>query len=230
MADWLTQNLSAVIFLVLGSMLGLFASWFTARYSRKAQKADERRERVYAPLFDELAIIKKALDEYAYPFVTEYERIASAHLLYLVPKNLRVMIRELYDRKLKFITRMILKLRDRYRQKVLENINEHIPREQPANAFNDSNAMTLATDLADFLLQGQIPSEWLPKIQPLFVDVKGRLRLTLDESSVIIYFKKLLILRSKDMEMAELDALKEQCAQLVEAIQKVIARDLETHY
>jgi hypothetical protein len=226
--NWLVNNLGSVVFLILGFLLSLFASWFTVRYSRKAQKADERRERVYARLFDELPTIKKALEEYKAPYGEEYNKIASEHLLYLVPKNLRMRIRELYDQKLPSAINAIARVHGRYKRQVLQDINRLIPAGQPATAFNDSNASTLASDLADCLLIGQIPIEWREMVQRAFVDVKQRLGLTLQESSVLVYFRKLLLFRAKDLEMAELEALKEECLQLIEGIQSAISKDLES--
>jgi len=62
--EWILSNLNSIGLLVIGSFLTLFSSWFVARYTWKRQKDDEKRARVYAPLYDELSNLKHSLAKY----------------------------------------------------------------------------------------------------------------------------------------------------------------------
>ena len=95
MLGLLLANLSTMVFVLLASGLSILGSWYAAHYTWKAQRDDERRERVYAPLLDELEAIEKAVKSYDYFGTTEYNQISSAHLFYLVPIVLKTQIREL---------------------------------------------------------------------------------------------------------------------------------------
>jgi hypothetical protein len=68
-------------------------------------RADERRERVYGPLYDELPIAEQKLLEWrdtngSATEWKEYREVRDRHLLYLAPKEFRAKIRRLYDENL----------------------------------------------------------------------------------------------------------------------------------
>jgi hypothetical protein len=205
-------------------------SWLVNRSITKSnaarEKREKRKEKVYAPLFDELPKIRKAFEEYTYTNPIEYRKISSEHLFYLIPKSLSMKIHELYDQDLECFGQMAISIRDKYRKIILEDITKSVPIGQSPNAFNDSNANTLATDLAFFLLRGKITNEWITKAGLVFQDVKGRLGLK--ETTITEYFEKLLELRSKDAVITDIETLREKGIRLAESIEQTIAKDLET--
>jgi hypothetical protein len=223
-SNWLLSNSGPIIYLIIGSLLGLLASWFTARYSWKSQKADERRERVYAPLSDELDPIKKALENYDYFHSTEYDRLASAHLLYLVPSAFRMQIRELYAYLATF-SLMGVKLRQKYEDRILKEINDSLPSGSQPNAYNDSNAKTLAQDIAYFLLQGKIATSW--RKEPLLKDIGEQLGW---KEPIEPYFEKFRGILTKDQDMIELETLQKKILHLLKPVQETIMSDLESQF
>ena len=209
--------------IVFASLLSLFASWFTARYTWRHQNADERRKRIYAPLCDELSKAKKALKGYDYFYSMEYDQIASAHLLYLVPTTLRIQMRELYG-QLATLSSMAVILRRKYQERVQRDINELLPTGTQPNAFNDSNVNTLAIDIAHFLLQGQIATSWNRFVVK---DISERYEW---KEPIDTYFEKLRSVLSKDKDMIELDALRSKITPLLNTILASMLRDLESQF
>ncbi len=218
---WLIQNLSGIVYVIIGSVLGLIASRVTARYSWRKQRDEQRRGSVYAPLFDELPIILQALREYSYPLTTEYDKIKSAHLMYLVPKDLRESIITLY-KNLQLFSELCSHRQAEYRKRIAENLSAiAIP---PATLSNDGNANALVNNLGMFLLRGEIPA-YVMNQEQLYQNVKQRFRLM--EPSVTEYFQTLLPLRANDPAIPELEALKDKTISEVEGIQRTIAKDLD---
>jgi hypothetical protein len=222
LSKWLIQNLSGIVYIIIGSVLGSVASWVTARYSWKKQRDEQRRGSVYAPLFDELPVIRHDLTEYNYPLTPEYDKIKSEHLLYLVPKDLRGRIIEL-SKNLRLFGELCSHRKAEYRESIAENLGAiAIP---PATLSNDGNANTLVSDLCIFVLRGGIPPTYVMNEERLYQDVKQRFRLM--EPSVRVYFQRLLSLRANDSAIPELEALKDKTVIEVEAIQREIAKDLD---
>ncbi len=222
-SNWVIGNVGTIILIVFASLLSLFASWFTARYTWRHQNADERRKRIYAPLCDELSTAKKALKGYDYFYSLEYDQIASAHLLYLVPTTLRIQMRELYG-CLATLSLMAVNLRRKYQEQVQRDINELLPAGTQPNAFNDSNVNTLAMDITHFLLQGQIATNWNRWVVK---DISERYGW---KESIDAYFEKLRGVLTQDKDMVELDAMRFKILPLLNIVLESMLRDLESQF
>ncbi len=221
LSNWLIQNLSGIVYVIIGSVLGLAASWATAQYSWRKQRDEKRRGSVYAPLFDELSVIRQNLNEYRYLSTPEYDKIRSEHLLYLVPKDLRERIIELYN-NLPLFGQSCSQRQAEYRDRIAERLSAlAIP---PATLSNDGNANTLVSNMCIFVLCGGIPANVINQEQP-YQNVKLRFRLT--EPSVNEYFQNLLLLRTNDPAIPELEALKNGIVNALEVVQRAIAKDLD---
>jgi len=219
------QNLTGITYLIIGSGLGILASWLPARYSWKSQRAEQRRANVYAPLFDELQSIKSALNEYRNPVRTEYERIRSQHLLYLVPRFLRWEIETLYI-GLRSFGSSVESRQVEYAQRILWNLKGVDI--TPATSSIQSNATTLANDLGACLVAGEIQDVGKYKIDALFTDVKQTYQIS--DNSVDEYFKKLLPIREKDDRIPFLEEERRFCLEELESVGKAIAKDLDAQW
>lgn len=130
---WVLNNLNSIGLLLIGTLLALFSSWFVARYTWKAQRDDERRMRVYAPLHDELSNIKTHLDGNEDIETKEYNQINSQHLLYLAHKNIEIKLHELYDVKLPTITASKITLNPRVADRVRSQMNQSFGKFTPTS-------------------------------------------------------------------------------------------------
>lgn len=111
-----SDNLRDLVFLGMGSLLTLVVLWVLERYKMRFGKVNERRVKIYAPLFDELLGVQSSLGKYDYVSTSEYEKIKSAHLSYMVPNALRQKMRRLYDELLPEIQRRIVVLREKHQE------------------------------------------------------------------------------------------------------------------
>ena len=100
-ANTLSQ-LKDIVLVLVGGIIGFLSSWIVSRRERKWARADQRRERIYGPLQDELAIIGVALpnNEDTLQTSVEYWRIKSEHIRYMIPRKLRGKVVELYEQVL----------------------------------------------------------------------------------------------------------------------------------
>ena len=221
LTKWLVDNASSFVFIVVSSLLTFFASWYTARYSWKAQKADERRQRVYAPLYDELSNLKMLLAPYG-PFDTkEYNQISSAHLLYLVPKSLELRIHDLY-RTLRLVDAKKAELYQKYERQILEQINAQF--KNPVS--NDQEANSLAKDLAICAFQGEIVNGWENGLERAFQGLDSRYQ-KMGRTTLKEFLREFLDSISKDADQIELNNLKAQALTLIDSIQDSIKGDLK---
>ncbi len=106
---WLVSNLGAIVFLVIGSVLGFFGSWLTTRYSWRMQKADEDRrgaqqeERLWKQcLTDLLGEVEQnqqhqSVDKWLPLEMDAYKRFRHEGLTALLEENLQIELRKLYS-------------------------------------------------------------------------------------------------------------------------------------
>ena len=225
-ANWLLSKIEAIVFLILGFLLGLLTSWLTARYTRRAQKADERRERVYAPLIDELEANRKALENYDQNFSKkEYDQIAYAHLFYLIPTTLKMQIHELYTTQAS-LSLMLMKLREKYREQIEKDIDESLPMEAPSTP-KDSNVTRLAGIIASSLPLGKIPDIHRSDFDTV---VKNLRENSGWKEPIDAYIKKLIDALSKDEEMTKIEALRKKILELLKNIQDNMMSDLKKQF
>ena len=145
---------------VLGAILGgaftLFGSWAQQRHSRKLAQADERRERIYAPLFDELDILDKSLEAFERTAgqTKEYERIKAEHILYMVPKKLRPDVVRLYEDLLVRFDEQLHAAKKRLEKRMYDDLIAG----GPVGATKEAAARNLAV-MAHYVSAGQLPDE-----------------------------------------------------------------------
>lgn len=223
---WIFYNLNSIALLLMGSLLTLFSSWFVARYTWKAQKDDERRKRIYAPLHDELSNVRDHLDQYGSFEAKEYEQIRSAHLLYLVPSPLEMKIRELYDRKLPTISRVTVELYPKFEHQIEDHMSNSFVRFR--RDLEDPRAF--AKDLALCVFQGKIISGWEDTLGKSFVKMKQEFEAINSNLTLGVFFQEVLELCSKDTDRVKLVNLKGEARQLIDSIESIIATDLETRF
>jgi hypothetical protein len=98
----LLVNIRDVILLVIGGLFGFLSSWIVSGRERKLARADQRRERIYGPLQDEPESIIVLLpnNESTMQVWSEYPRIKSAHIRFMIPRKLRTRIVEIYEQLL----------------------------------------------------------------------------------------------------------------------------------
>jgi hypothetical protein len=221
---WLVDSAGSIFFLIIGFLLTLLTAKFTADYSWKGQKADERRERVYAPLYDELSNIRTQLDPYG-PFThPEYDQIRSVHLLYLVPNDLCKKIVTVYD-KLTTIDLTKSRLVNKYERKILEMMNSEF--KDPVS--DDSSAIRLARDFAIWAFQGEIPDELEESTESAFQGLNSRFT-KISQTTSKEFLSKFLDSMPKDEDQIALNGLKQETLTLIDSIRDSVKGDLEKRF
>jgi hypothetical protein len=106
---WFIQNLSGIIFLILGSALGFLSSWATARYTLKAEREEEERRKIeqhkalwkqsLADLIGELEQNQQhqSLDKWIALGTSAYGRFRSQGLMTELDPQLQIDLRRLYS-------------------------------------------------------------------------------------------------------------------------------------
>jgi hypothetical protein len=196
-------------------------------------RQDERRRRVYAPLFDELERLKKLLEGFhaippaarGYGELKEYEKIVDDHILFLVPKKLRADIRRLYDDLLKQFDKQLKLAKDKLEDSVLNDLVAS----GPAGAGIDSRAKQLGM-MGRFVLSKQLPKEdWKPKMDAAFQDLKASGWKRLGSYASLDEMFEDQIARCDTNPIQEIVTLREirtKCVDLLGRIRKEIGKDL----
>jgi hypothetical protein len=128
------------------------------RKSRKVPRADERRVRIYAPLYDELTEVQKALQNYGRTGLgnwREYQKIKSEHIRYLIPCELRDRITQLYEQNLEEFEKGLMKLQRKHETEIRDYLLERMPDRDTLSASTVQNLYRLAL----YLPRGQLPDE-----------------------------------------------------------------------
>lgn len=226
------QILQNLAFLVFGAILSLLVAWSVQRRERESTRNDQRRERIYAPLFDELSRVRISLQNWLPATTPEYDKIQSAHLLYMVPMNLREQLRTLYETLLPELQNKILAIRERHQQIILTDLTaSSIPLSgRPGSTVvstSDPNIINLANNLGQMTLLDEIPGSAKPSLERLFQAAKQRSNLV--QLSVDEYFVKISKkLRAEDTEMGSVMKLRKQAIESIDQIAKPIRKDLRT--
>ena len=124
---------------------------------------------------------------------------------------------------------MAVKLRRKYQERVQKDINESRPQGTQLDAFRDSNAQSLAMDVAFFLLPGKIADDepFRTNLPLLLADISQRFGWNYP---IELYFDKLLQLLSSDQDMKDLATLQRKTLQLLKGVQHTIRSDLEKQF
>ena len=215
--------LPSILLIVIGAALGLVVAWWRDTRSRKLMRADERRERVYGPLYDELPIVEQKLADWRDTDASaiewkEYQEVREKHLLYLAPKELRAKIRRLYDEKLVRFSERRRELLGDYRRIVMREIGTI-----------DNNADRLSRITVSHLLEewSSLTNEDQNSIEGTFWDAKKGstlLRQFHTGEEVFGYFKKGI---QKEPAFAILRELRDESLTLLAEIRKEIGKDLK---
>jgi hypothetical protein len=215
--------LPSILLIVVGAALSLVVTWWRDTRSRKLMRADERRERVYGPLYDELPIAEQKLLEWrdtngGATEWKEYREVRDRHLLYLAPKELRAKIRRLYDEELVRFGEQRRKLLGDYRKIAMREMGTI-----------DDNTDRLSRIMVSHLLQ-----EWSSLTKEDQNDIEGTFMNAKKESAalsqfntgeeVFRYFKRGI---QKEPAFAILRELRDESLALLAEIRKELGKDLE---
>ncbi len=224
---WLIENyrdfILAMISVLVGSLLTLLGTWFVERGARKSARADERRERIYAPLYDELADVKKALQEYGRTGSAiwgTYQRIKSEHIRYLIPRELRDRITKLYEQNLEEFDRRMMKLHRKHETEIRDYLLARMPDQDTLTA---STMQTLST-LAVYLPRKRIPGD-----SSAFADAfrAARKHGNLEHNSLPEFFEYWVNHIRNDKNFLDLNQYGEEALRLLLKIKNEIGRELE---
>jgi len=218
--------------LVLGTVIGAGLAFLSQWHFRKCEREEERRKRIYAPLFDELPKIKNLVEtcrsiSFAAPGhgdVKEYDRIKARHILYMVPKTLQTNIKQLYEDLLKQFDRQLNLAKD----KLQESMFKDLVAGGPAGAGTDSRAKDLAM-MGRFVLSKDLPEDWKAKMELAFATLKTSNWKSLQNYASLDKMFEDLIGRSDTnpiQEVARLRTLQKDCLELLGNIYNRISKDL----
>jgi hypothetical protein len=215
--------LPSILLIVIGAALSLVVTWWRDTRSRKLMRADERRERVYGPLYDELPIAEQKLADWrdmngSTTEWKEYGEVRDKHLLYLAPKELRAKIRRLYDEKLVRFSEQRRELLGDYRKVAMREMGTI-----------DNNTDRLSRIMVSHLLQewSSLTKEDQNSIEGTFQDAKKGNALLCQFNTgeeAFRYFKKGI---QKEPAFAILRELRDESLTLLAEIRKEIGKDLE---
>ena len=213
----------AMISVLVGSLLTLLGTWFVERGARKSARADERRERIYAPLYDELSDVKKALQEYGRTGSAiwgTYQRIKSEHIRYLIPRELRDRITKLYEQNLEEFDRRMMKLHRKHETEIRDYLLERMP---DRDTLTDSTMQTLST-LAIYLPRKRIPGD-----SGAFDEAfrAARKHGNLEHNSLPEFFEYWVNHIRTDKDFLDLNQYGEEALRLLLEIKNEIGRELE---
>jgi hypothetical protein len=213
----------AMISVSVGSLLTLFGTWFVERGARKSARADERRERIYAPLYDELTDVKKSLQEYGRTGSAiwgTYQRVKSEHIRYLIPRELRDRIIKLYEQNLEEFDRRLMKLHRKHETEIRDYLLERTPDRDTLTA---STMQTLCT-LAIYLPRKRITGD-----SGVFDDAfrAARKHGGLEHNSLSEFFEYWVNHIRTDKDFQDLNQYEEEVLRLLLEIRSEIGRELE---
>jgi len=230
---WIFDNVSNIFYLISGSVLTLLGSWFVESRSRHSERADERREKIYAPFYDELSAVETALRNCGRTGRScwgEYNRIKNAHILYMIPRNLREKITHLIEGDLEEFDRKSIELQDTYEKKIAADLMQAMPvvSASPGATARPSLAPEVAdlTRLAVYLVGGILPQgESRSNLDAALESIKVRSNMTYN--SVEEFFEHYLAIFRSDEEYRALNKQKEHALGLAREIKAEIGRNLE---
>jgi hypothetical protein len=193
------------------------------RKGRKLPRAYERRARIYAPLYDELADVRKALENYGRTGLgnwREYQRIKSEHIRHLIPRELRDRITQLYEQNLEEFEKGLMKLQRKHETKIRDYLLERMPDRDTLSASTVQNLGRLAL----YLPRGLLPDE-SDALDLAFRGAKKHGNLEHDSLSGFFRYWVSRIQTDKDFE--DLNEHRRKTLGLLAEIENEIGRELE---
>jgi hypothetical protein len=193
------------------------------RKSRKVPRADERRERIYAPLYDELTEVRKALENYGRTGSTgwgTYQRIKSEHIRYLIPRELRGRIIKLYEQNLEEFDKQSMKLHGKHEAEIRDYLLERMP---DRDTLTDSTMQTLCR-LAIYLPRKRITGD-----SGAFDDAfrAARKHGNLEHNSLSEFFEYWVNHIRTDKDFEDLNEHRRKTLGLLAGIENEMGRELE---
>lgn len=232
--EWVTGVARDVVLLVAGSLLTLFVTWVVSGRERKWARADECRERIYGPLHDELANLRKALEKNLRigGVTDEYERIKREHILYMIPRKLRQRIIHLYETGITQYESQLIDLAKKYRELMS---NEILGKLQPTGTTSGTVVDASSSDvhfligLAHWLAEGVVPEHMDKELERAYLSVKAQSKGVLEQTGNEFFQSWKARFRS-DPECEEFKGLRDQLLVQVIEIREEIQKDLESQH
>lgn len=230
--DILSQ-LKDVILVLIGALLGFLSSWIVSRRERKWGRADQRREKIYGPLQDELAIIGLALpkNEDTLKNCVEYPRIKSEHIRYLIPRKLRGKVVELYEQVIPGYAEEKKALGQKYNNKMRTQITYGlIPQGGGPSAVVTSTSSPYVASMANlsyWLVEGKTPPTIEREMQTAFQVVKEDSR-KFAYATWQAFFEAWRKRLEHDEDFKKFVETKDKAITLTQEITGEIAKDLES--
>ncbi len=233
-AATLLQWLRDVVYVLIGGILGFVSSWVVSKRERKWARADQRRERIYGPLEDELTNLSLALprNEDVLSKCAEYPRIKLERLRYMIPQQLREKLIELYEQVIPKYTEEKSGLANKYRNMIGTELTRDL---RPPSGY-DPNIIITATSrpyvarlasLAYWLLEGQIPRAVEQNISADIRDVKEDSR-NFQYGTWQEFFESWRKRQQDDIDFKNFVETRDRATTLVLEIITEISRDLES--
>lgn len=229
---WLSDKADLILGSILGALLTLAGSLFILKRQRRLELADERRIRIYAPLYDELPKVEKALTNYS-PTRTdiwgEYNRIKHEHIAYLIPRDLRNKISRLFEVELKEFHEQRESLENKYREIIVDELTRGlIPitgRPDAVVIATSDPSIAALRELATYLCEADLPRASSMNLESAFKTAKARSR-NLPYDDVKELFNHYLQEIRSDIEYQKLNEQRRTSLQSVKDVMKAIAKDL----
>lgn len=231
-ADILNQ-FKDVILVLIGALLGFLSSWIVSKRERKWGRADQRREKIYGPLQDELAIIGLALpkNEDILKDCAEYQRIKSEHVRYLIPRKLRSKVIELYERVIPRYAEEKKALGRKYNNKMRTQITYGlIPQGGPPTAVVTATSRAEVTTMASlsyWLVEDKTPPTLEREMQTAFQVVKEDSR-KFTYATWQAFFEAWRKILEHDDDFKKFVETRDKAITLTQEITGEIAKDLES--
>lgn len=201
----------------------------------RSERADERRERIYAPLYDELGKVEEALTNYNRTNTDiwgEYNRIKREHITWKIPRDLRKKISRLFEVEVNEFAKQLMVLEDKWRHIINVELTQGLAPigETPdatVLATSDSSIATLK-ELSIYLSRGTLP-KGAPSIdfENAFQAVKARSS-NLPYNNVKELFNRYLQEYRSEREYQKLNEQRKLSLRSVKDIMETMAKDLET--
>ena len=232
-AQNLLGTLSQIILVAVGGILGFLSSWVVSKRERKSARADQRREKIYGPLQDELPNINSALSNNAevLQFISEYPRIKLEHIRYMIPKDLRKKVVELYEQTLPSYGEEKKVLGQKYNMMMRTQLTYGLkPVGGGPSAIVTSTSSPYVASMANlsyWLVEGQIPSKMEKEIKIAFQVVK-------EDSRKFVYatwqefFEAWRKRQEHDEDFKKFVETREKAVRLIREISTEITNDLES--
>jgi hypothetical protein len=213
-----------IFVLILGALLGYVSSWMITKGERKEARADQRRERIFGPLHDELDNLELMISktEDVATINTVYDKVRAEHIRYMIPTKLRVQIIQLYEEMLPAYASVIHKLREKYLLIMYKSLCTDL-----GLLSTSSNFVRDLAGLSYWLLQGKFPRNMLKDIETAIVVMKedSKTFLHANWQEYFEYWKNQI---RNDTEFKEFEQFRTSIIAMIQEINGTIRKDLES--